>query len=70
MPSEWRTQPLWSLGSRQKALHQKNFLHDGRARSVEEAILWHGGEAQGVKERFKALSKEKRKALIEFLEEL
>lgn len=70
MPSEWRTQPLWSLGSRQKALHQKNFLHDGRARSVEEAILWHGGEAQGVKERFKGLPEKSRKALIEFLEEL
>lgn len=70
MPAEWRTQPLWSIGKRIHVLHQKNFLHDGRARNLEEAILWHGGEAQSVKEHFKALPKEKRKALIEFLEEL
>lgn len=69
-PSEWRTQPLWSLGKRIKILEQRNFLHDGRARSVEEAILWHDGEAKVAKERFKSLTKEQRAQLLEFIEEL
>lgn len=68
--NEWRTQPLWSLGKRIQILGQKNFLHDGRARSIEEAVLWHDGEAKIVKEQFKALTKEQRKAVLSFVEEL
>ncbi len=69
--SEWRTTPLWGLGfsetlSSVKAL----YLHDGRARTVEEAILWHGGEAAGVKDRFSALAKSERDDLIAFLRSL
>lgn len=69
-PSEWRTQPLWGIGKRIKILEQRNFLHDGRARSVEEAIMWHDGEAKVAKERFKSLTKEQRAQLLEFIEEL
>lgn len=60
--SEWRTAPLWGL-----ALHKKinkenpRLLHDGRARSYQEAILWHGGEAQNSKENYMNLPKEKEK---------
>lgn len=61
---------LWSLGKRIKILEQRNFLHDGRARNVEEAILWHDGEAKVAKERFKSLTKEQRAQLLEFIEEL
>jgi CxxC motif-containing protein (DUF1111 family) len=46
------------------------FLHDGRARSLEEAVLWHGGEAAGAQERFRALPADDRRALIAFLESL
>ncbi|MDB1145003.1 MAG: di-heme oxidoredictase family protein [Alcaligenaceae bacterium] len=65
---EWRTSPLWGLGAKRRA--GLNLLHDGRASSVLEAILWHGGEAQQAKEAFKGLSKEQREAFIEFLENL
>ncbi len=67
----WRTTPLWGLSLRSKVLGESaRLLHDGRARDVEEAILWHGGEAQEVKKRFQALSKELRKELIVFVEGL
>ena len=46
------------------------FLHDGRARSLEEAILWHGGEAEGSRQMFMELTKEERDALIKFLESI
>ncbi len=68
---EWRTAPLWGL-----ALHEKinnelpRLLHDGRARTFEEAILWHGGEAKASKEAYKSLDKKDRDKLIKFLEEL
>src|SRR5262249_6544022 len=45
VPTKWRTAPLWGLGNRVKSRQSATFLHDGRARSVEEAILWHSGEA-------------------------
>lgn len=65
--SEWRTPPLWGLG----LLHTVNghtlLLHDGRARNVSEAILWHGGEAERAKESFRTMSKEDRTALLRFL---
>ncbi|HEU4602958.1 MAG TPA: di-heme oxidoredictase family protein [Steroidobacteraceae bacterium] len=46
------------------------FLHDGRARSIEEAVLWHGGEAQGARDAFMRLSKSDRAALLKFLDAL
>ena len=67
---EWRTAPLWGLGGRVAAKDGANLLHDGRARSVLEAILWHGGEAAGAKQRAAELSAEDRAALIAFLESL
>ena len=67
---EWRTAPLWGLGARVAAKDDANLLHDGRARSVLEAILWHGGEAAGAKQRVSELSAEDRAALIAFLESL
>ena len=45
-PSEWRTAPLWGLGLAHTVNPKAGFLHDGRARTIEEAILWHGGEAE------------------------
>ncbi|CAA6814387.1 MAG: Probable thiol oxidoreductase with 2 cytochrome c heme-binding sites [uncultured Sulfurovum sp.] len=66
--SEWRTAPLWGIGLYQRVSGEANFLHDGRARSIEEAILWHGGEAQKSKEQFMQLSKKERQSLRLFLE--
>jgi len=67
---EWRTPPLWGLG-RLEALHgDVALLHDGRAQSIEEAILWHGGEGAAARDRFKALSQSERQALIGFLKSL
>lgn len=68
--SEWRTPPLWGLGLNQAVNGSNNLLHDGRARSVEEAILWHGGEAEQAKDRFSDLSARQRAALITFVESL
>jgi len=67
---EWRTAPLWGIGLVQKVNGHTFFLHDGRARNLAEAILWHGGEAQSATEKFRALSKAERDALIAFLESL
>src|SRR6185436_5245036 len=53
--SEWRTAPLWGIAVAQARKEPATFLHDGRARTLEEAILWHGGEADGARERFAAL---------------
>ena len=68
--NEWRTPPLWGLGLLQTVSKHNYLLHDGRARGFEEAILWHGGEAEKSKEYFKSLSKEDRTAMIKFLESL
>jgi len=68
--SEWRTAPLWGLGLTRTILPQGTFLHDGRARTIEEAILWHGGEAEASKEAFRTMSKEEREALLAFLRSL
>ena len=67
---EWRTPPLWGIGLREVVGGHTNFLHDGRARSVEEAILWHGGEAVKSREGFKKLSKSDRQKLLLFLNSL
>ncbi|HHD75453.1 MAG TPA: c-type cytochrome [Campylobacterales bacterium] len=68
--NEWRTPPLWGIGLYEEVSGEANYLHDGRARSIEEAILWHGGEAEKSKEDFMALSREKREKLLEFLESI
>ena len=65
---DWRTQPLWGIGLSQTVSGSNHFLHDGRARSITEAILWHGGEAEGAKEKFRRMGKAEREALVRFLE--
>ena len=65
--SEWRTMPLWGIGLFEKTNGIPFYLHDGRARTIEEAILWHGGEAEKSKQAFMNLSKDDRKAVIQFL---
>lgn len=67
---EWRTPPLWGLGLLQTVNGHQFLLHDGRARGVAEAILWHGGEAMAARDGFKNLSKSERENLIKFLESL
>jgi CxxC motif-containing protein (DUF1111 family) len=68
--SEWRTPPLWSIGLIAGVAGGEAYLHDGRARTLEEAILWHGGEADEAKEAFRTMSASDRAALIEFLKSL
>jgi CxxC motif-containing protein (DUF1111 family) len=66
---EWRTTPLWGLRLMRRFLNGQAFLlHDGRARSVEEAILLHGGEALGAKSAYAALTAAQRAALVDFVE--
>jgi CxxC motif-containing protein (DUF1111 family) len=66
---EWRTAPLWGLRVMRDFLGGDAFLmHDGRARSVEEAVRLHGGEAEGARRRFDALSESDRRALLAFVE--
>ncbi|MBX2996147.1 MAG: hypothetical protein KF681_15075 [Bdellovibrionaceae bacterium] len=67
---EWRTPPLWGLGRSRKVNPQTRFLHDGRARTPEEAILWHGGEGEGAREKYKALDQSQRDQLLTYLESL
>lgn len=68
--SEWRTAPLWGIGLTENVLGEGAYLHDGRARTLEEAILWHGGEAEASKRTFKGMSKMDRAALVAFLRSL
>ncbi len=68
--NEWRTPPLWGIGLVKTVNKHTFFLHDGRARNLEEAILWHGGEANISKTRFKQLTQVKRDAVLRFLESL
>ncbi len=68
--TEWRTPPLWGIGLTQKVNGHTNFLHDGRARNLMEAVLWHGGEAEQSRNRVKMMRKTDREALIKFLESL
>ncbi len=67
---EWRTPPLWGIGLVETVNGHTRFLHDGRARSLEEAILWHGGEGAQSRDAFMALSAKARAALLRFLESL
>jgi CxxC motif-containing protein (DUF1111 family) len=68
--SEWRTPPLWGLGLMRTVNGHTFLLHDGRARDVSEAILWHGGEAEAAKERYRTMKKQDREALLKFLDSL
>lgn len=68
--NEWRTQPLWGLGLIEMVNNHTFLLHDGRARNIEEAILWHGGEAETPKEDFKKLTKIEREELLAYLNSL
>lgn len=67
---EWRTAPLWGIGYTEEVNGHNYFLHDGRARNLMEAILWHGGEAQQSRDKVLMLSKNERDALIAFLQSL
>jgi len=67
---EWRTPPLWGLGLVQLVAPGATFLHDGRARTLVEAILWHGGEARAASDAFRTADKQARDDLIAFLQTL
>ncbi|WP_413662249.1 di-heme oxidoredictase family protein [Microbulbifer sp. CNSA002] len=67
---EWRTPPLWGLGMSKAVNGHSNLLHDGRARTVEEAILWHAGEALDSREKFQSMSISERTDLLDFLQSL
>jgi len=68
--TEWRTPPLWGIGMIPTVNQHSFLLHDGRARNIEEAILWHAGEAEKSRDEFKKLSKSDREALLKFVESL
>ncbi len=67
---EWRTPPLWGIGLSQTVSAEAGFLHDGRARTLLEAVLWHGGEAQSARDAVVAMSPKDRADLVAFLESL
>jgi CxxC motif-containing protein (DUF1111 family) len=68
--SEWRTAPLWGIGTAAAIDPQVRYLHDGRAATLEEAILWHGGQGAAAKRRYEALAAADREAVVEFLRSL
>jgi CxxC motif-containing protein (DUF1111 family) len=65
--AEWRTPPLWGIGLTAAVSQGEAYLHDGRARTLAEAILWHGGEATAARDAFVAMPAADRDALIRFL---
>jgi CxxC motif-containing protein (DUF1111 family) len=67
---EWRTPPLWGIGLTQAVSGHTQFLHDGRARNLMEAIIWHGGEAQAAQRQVLAFDAQQRQALLAFLNSL
>jgi CxxC motif-containing protein (DUF1111 family) len=67
---DWRTAPLWGLGLSFTVNGNDSLLHDGRARNLTEAILWHGGEAQPSRDQFSAMPKSDRETLLAFLRSL
>jgi len=67
---EWRTPPLWGIGLLRAVSGQSDLLHDGRARDVTEAILWHGGQAEKSREAFRTMPKPDREALLKFVDSL
>jgi CxxC motif-containing protein (DUF1111 family) len=68
--ADWRTAPLWGIGLSKQVNGSSSFLHDGRARNVLEAIVWHGGEAAASRDHFARLSKRQREDLIAFVQSL
>jgi CxxC motif-containing protein (DUF1111 family) len=68
--NEWRTAPLWGIGLAKTVNPNTSFLHDGRARTLLEAIIWHGGEAKHAQQQVLAMSQQERDALIAFLQSL
>jgi CxxC motif-containing protein (DUF1111 family) len=67
---EWRTAPLWGMNAAYASGQRPRLLHDGRARSVDEAILWHGGEGRAASDRFAQLSADERRTLVSWVEQL
>lgn len=67
---QWRTPPLWGIGLLPAVNNHQRLLHDGRARGVAEAILWHGGEAEPAREQFRHMPAPDRAALVQFVESL
>ena len=67
---EWRTPPLWGVGLHSHIQGFEAYLHDGRAKTLEQAILWHGGEAETSKQQFMKFAKQERDALIYFLKQI
>ncbi|GHC05115.1 di-heme oxidoredictase family protein [Cerasicoccus arenae] len=68
--TEWRTPPLWGIGRTEEVSSHSRYLHDGRARNLTEAILWHGGEGEASKEAFRTLPSAQRDQVIDFLRSL
>ena len=67
---QWRTPALWGIGLSDDIGESSGFLHDGRARNLQEAVLWHGGEARHARQRYTALPQGEREALLAFLRSL
>lgn len=67
---EWRTPPLWGIGRYEDVVEHNRLLHDGRARGIAEAILWHGGEGSDSRDAFVKMSKKDRQLLVQFVESL
>ena len=67
---EWRTPPLWGLGRHGEVNGNAYYLHDGRAKSLDDAIRWHGGEGAAAKAAFDALPSEQHDAILDFLRSL
>jgi CxxC motif-containing protein (DUF1111 family) len=69
-PRDWRTPPLWGIGLSKTVNGDASLLHDGRARNLTEAVLWHGGEAAASRDAFVRMPKPEREALLTFLDSL
>ena len=67
---EWRTPPLWGIGLTGTVNGNTFYLHDGRARTLEEAIMWHGGEGLNAKQYYANLAGKERQLLLQFLQSL
>ena len=68
--NEWRTPPLWGIGLTKIVSGRESYLHDGRAETLEEAILWHGGESILTINKFKKLDINERNQLLKFISSL
>jgi len=67
---QWKTPPLWGIGLIKDVNGHQRLMHDGRARGILEAILWHGGEAEPSKQQVLKMNKSEREALVKFVESL